>query len=358
MRWKDSVAGYAANGLKNTYNLRQALLNGTYHTLPYQEFIIKEPKERTILATRMRDRQFQRSLCDNILYPGITRKFIHDNCACQHGKGTDFALKRIKTHLRRYYAKYGADGWVLKCDIKKFFPSTPHQTVIDKLRALPFDGEAIRRTCGVVASFAGVPGLEAEVEAGGDDPYRGIGLGSQTSQLIQLLLLNDLDHYIKERLRIKYYVRYMDDFVLIHPDKEYLKKCREKIAERVNALGLELNQHTTLYPLRQGVKFLGWRFILKPDTGKVIMRMNPACIRREKKKLETMRERSIPLEHVRESYRGWLANAERGQTNAAIQVMRRYYQNLFSEGAPQNGGKHLSKQRGKAGGRGEHSIPL
>ena len=78
----------------------------------------------------------------------------------------------------------------------------------------------------------------------------GLGLGSQVSQIMELLVLNELDHFIKERLHIKYYIRYMDDFILIHPDKEYLEYCLVEINKHIAALGLELNKKTTLHPLK------------------------------------------------------------------------------------------------------------
>ena len=111
--WKDSVAGYSANGLKNTYKLRQSLLNGTYKIDPYQKFTIKEPKEREIIAIRIKDRQFpQRSLCDNILYPEVTSHFIYDNCACQLGKVLILPLNRLNVHFKNIIVNMVPHGWV------------------------------------------------------------------------------------------------------------------------------------------------------------------------------------------------------------------------------------------------------
>lgn len=103
VRWKPSTAGYEHYALANTYRLRQELLHGSYKLSSYQRFTIREPKVRDIVATRLRDRQFQRALCDAVLYPSITRSFIYDNGACQRGKGVDFALDRMTAHLQQYY---------------------------------------------------------------------------------------------------------------------------------------------------------------------------------------------------------------------------------------------------------------
>ena len=102
VRWKTSVTQYEINGLKNTAKLIRDIKNGKYKLSKYQEFEIFEPKRRHITATRIKDRQVQRSLCDTTLYDLLTKSFIQDNCACQKGKGTVFAMKRLKKRLQRY----------------------------------------------------------------------------------------------------------------------------------------------------------------------------------------------------------------------------------------------------------------
>ena len=126
--WKDSVAGWVKNGLANCHRLNKQLMDDTYTIDKYSEFIIHEPKTREIVSTRFKDRVFQRSLCDNYLYEAVTKSFIFDNCACQVGKGTDFARRRLLIHMQRFFRKHGTDGYVLNCDIKNYFGSTPHST--------------------------------------------------------------------------------------------------------------------------------------------------------------------------------------------------------------------------------------
>lgn len=316
VRWKDSVIGYESNGLKNTYTLRQDLLHGRYKISPYQRFKVYEPKEREIVATRIRDRQFQKALCDAGLYEDIMEHLIHDNAACQTGKGTDFTLNRLTAHLRRYYNEHGTDGWVLKCDIKKFFPSTPHEVAKQAIRKRVRDERAAQAVCDVIDSF------EGEV---------GIGLGSQISQLVELAVLDDLDHYIKERLRIKHYVRYMDDFVLIHPDKAVLKKCRHEIDAFLQSIGLTLNAKTTMYPLRQGVRMLNWRFVLT-DTGRIMKHMNTKKLGKQRRKMRKLMEREnaglVKEGTTYDSLKSWMANAKRGDTFFQRQRMVRYFYEL------------------------------
>ena len=306
VRWKDSVIRYEAYGLRNTYKLRQSLLDGTYHISPYQRFIIHEPKERIIYAPRLVDRQLQHSLCDNGLYEDITEHFIRDNFACQRKRGTDDALNRFKIHLRSYAREYGNEGWALKCDIHHFFPTTPHESVKTAARKYIGDERACDMVCQVIDSFDGEIGL---------------GLGSQISQITELLLLNDLDHFIKERLHIKHYVRYMDDFILIHYSKEYLQMCLKEIRGFIERLGLQLNKKTNIQPLKHGVIFLKWRYLLMP-TGKVVMLMNRKKIPKEKRRLKKLRGRCLD---TKSSVTSFLANAKRGNTWRIQREMRHFY---------------------------------
>lgn len=314
--WKESVAGYACDALKNTARLKDEIENGTYRISPYQRFMVHEPKEREIVATRFRDRQFQRSLCDNALYREMTRGFIYDNCACLTGKGVDFALNRMETHLHRYFRKHGADGWVLRCDIRHYFPDTPHETAKAAVRKRVKDDRVYDRVAEIIDSF------------GGD---RGIGLGSQVSQLIELAVLDDIDHYIKERLRIRYYIRYMDDFILVHHDRAVLEKALEEITARVSALGLEMNKKTQIHPLRQGIIFLKWHYWLT-DSGKVVRKICRKNVTRQRRKMKKLaakiRAGEMPEEYLYMSFQSWRANAQRGNARSTILRMEALYEEL------------------------------
>lgn len=166
----------------------------------------------------------------------------------------------------------------------------------------------------------------------------GIGLGSQISQLVELAVLDDLDHYIKERLRIKHYLRYMDDFVLIHPDKSYLQECRKQIGEKVQTLGLELNEKTTLYPLNQGVRMMNWRFVIAADTGRILRYMNGKKLGKQRRKMKKLmaKERAGLLAEgtTRNSFIAWRANAKRGDTFYQRQRMEHYFYDLKGRKEP------------------------
>lgn len=319
VRWKDSVVGYELHAPQNTHGLLEDIRNGKYKISPYQHFTIYEPKQREIVATRIRDRQVQMALCEGGLYQDFVEHFIYDNCACQVGKGTDFALNRLKTHLHQYYREHGAEGWVLQCDVKRFFPSTRHDVAKAAVEKRISDVKARKFVFDVIDSFEG---------------NVGIGLGSQISQLVELSVLDDMDHYIKEELKIKQYIRYMDDFRLIHESKDYLLYCWHKIAEHLASIHLELNSKTCIHPLRQGVKFLQWRLILT-DSGKVIMKMSQKKVCREKQRLRKLLKKEVngdlPVGTADCSFTSWESNALRGNTYCQRQSVKHYYERKKEE---------------------------
>lgn len=297
--WKDSTARFTADGLKETYRLRQDLLHGRYSIRPYHVFIVTDPKRRTVAATQIRDRQFQRALCDGGLYEDITEHFIRDNFACQEGRGMDDALERFAELLRRHYRRHGLEGWALKCDVKSYFGSTPHDVAKAAIRKRVQDPDVCRAVEQIIDSFPG---------------NTGIGLGSQVSQLIELAVLDDMDHLIKERLGIKCYVRYMDDFILVHESKEHLQCCRDQITAHLAERGLQLNDKSSLFPLRQGVLWLHRRFVLT-ETGKVLLKPDHSSFTRERKKLRNMaglvQAGKLPVETAQHSFLSWAAGLER-----------------------------------------------
>lgn len=314
--WKDSTAGFAHNALLSIYNLRKSLFKDSYKIDDYTIFTIYEPKKRLIVSTRLKDRVFQRSLCDNYFYHELTKTFIYDNCACQVGKGTDFALNRLSTHLHRFNRKYNCDGYVLKCDIKDYFGSTRHDVAKAAIAKRIKNEWALGHINAIIDSFNQ-----------GEDPEKGMGLGSQVTQLIQLAVLNDLDHFIKEKLKIKYYVRYMDDFILVHPDKVYLVYCKDMIQQYLESIGLRLNtKKTQVFKTTQPIHFLGFSFYLT-QTGKVVRKILSKRISHERRKLRKQVERAkeglMTRESVDACFESWKAHAQRGNCYYLIQRMEK-----------------------------------
>ena len=336
--WKDSVAGYVKNGLMNVHKLKRSVEDGTYSIDKYTQFKVYEPKERDIVSTRIKDRVFQRSFCDQYFYEKMTNSFIHDNVACQLEKGNELGRKRLICHMQRQYRESGrsVNGWVLKADLTNFFGSTPHESALNAVTKLLDDEWAVDEAWRVIDSFNQGP-----------DPNVGMGLGSEMTQITELAVLNDLDHYIKEQLHIRHYVRYMDDLILIHPDKAYLRECLEKIRAWVSARGLTLSKKKTqLFHIKQGIRFLGFRYRLT-DTGKVVMTVLPEKVSHERRKLRKLVERAkaglMTRQDVDSCYGSWKAHvgneskhkrahpgrrAHRNNHNLIL-IMDKYYKNLW-----------------------------
>lgn len=317
-RWKYSVAKYEANVIENLMFIHYMLTSKKYKLSPYNCFLIHEPKERLIMYNSFRDKIVQHSLCDNVLEPLLSPTFIYDNYASQKGKGTHFGLDRLKTFMQKYYRQFGADGWVLKCDIRKYFYRINHDVLKKQLRQRITDRDVLWLLDMIIDSTEGP----------------GIPIGNHTSQWFAVLYLSGLDHMIKERLGIKYYGRYMDDFYLIHPDKDYLRYCLEEIKKYVQTLGLELNNKTAIFPLTQGIDFLGFRTYMT-DTGKVVRKVRRESKNRIRRKLKKFRhlldEGKIDFETILQSYSSWTGHAEHGNSYHLIRQTDDLFFGLFKE---------------------------
>jgi len=330
IRWKESTQEYQRNVLPRTYALRQDLINGTYKIQPYYIFYIHTPKKRQIVSTRLRDRIWQRSMCNNGLYDDLTRGFIHDNCACQTGRGTHYAMARLECHMQRIWRKHGPAVWVAKLDISKFFPSIPH-IVAKAAAAKRIRDEHFRQhVFDIIDSFKDER-PQAEIDA---DPFgpRGIALGSQISQLVALAVLDDIDHYIKERLHIRHYVRYMDDLVLIHEDKGVLMSAMLTIQALLARLGLKLNPKSCIYPASQGIVFLKLRFMFTRGGG-IIRRVVHEAISKERQRLKAMKRLldsgCLTAQDINLHFKTWMANKRHANARGVVRAMREYGKRLF-----------------------------
>ncbi len=319
-RKKLTTIKFETNALEAVYYLVYVLNQGTYKMGKYTKFKVLEPKERGIMALPFRDRVVQHYLCDYFLEPLMERHFIYDTYACRKGKGSHAGLDRLRYFMQRHYRKHGCQGWVLKCDIRKFFYSIDHDVLKIKLNKL----------------FKGNNDIDWLLEQIIDSaPNPGIPLGNQTSQWFANFYLSGLDHFIKEKLRIKHYIRYMDDFVLIHDDKEYLRYCLTEILQYVEVnLKLQLNSKTHIFPLRNGVDFLGFHTYLT-ETGKVIRKLRQKSknrMRRKIKKFKGLHDTGkIAKEAIDRSFQSWLGHAGHGNCYRLIEKMKEHYQNVFKE---------------------------
>jgi retron-type reverse transcriptase len=276
-RHKKDVILFEMDLGNNLWRLNECLINREYIIQDYNKFTVYEPKKREIQALSYADRIIQHALCDNYLYPFLAKRFFYDNCACQKGKGTDFGRDRLTGFMREHYKANGNKGYILKADIKGFFANIDHYVLKRKLNKAISNQDVMELLEMIINSF-------------NSDTGRGLPMGNQTSQLFALYYLDPLDRLIKEKLKIKHFTRYMDDCVLIHPDKEYLKFCLQQMTKLVeDDLKLEFNQKTQIFPISEGVDYLGFHFYLT-DTSKVVRKLRQSSKIRFKKRLKVMQQ--------------------------------------------------------------------
>lgn len=227
--------------------LQQALLAGCYVPRPYRLFTISEPKQRRIAAADFRDRVVHHAICE-VLEPLFERTLIHDTYACRVGKGNHAALKRAQQFMRRY-------PYYLKCDIRQYFASIDHEV----LRRLLARRIKDRRLLALLDWIIDHPLPEHA-------PGKGLPIGNLTSQHFANIYLGELDHFVKDRLGVPAYLRYMDDFVLFDINKPRLHQHLAEIGRVLNgSLQLRLKaQATRVAPVTEGLAFLG--FSLFPGT--------------------------------------------------------------------------------------------
>lgn len=310
-RKKAGTAEYEANALACTDKLSRILSNKTYKPSKFEVFYVYEPKQRLVQAPAFVDKVVLHALTDNVLYEAITKSFIRDNYASQIDKGTHDALMRLKMFMVEYYRQYHTtEGWVLKCDVHHFFASIDHEMLKAKLKT--------------VLDKRGVDPDFFELLCVYIDTTEGLPLGYQTSQLLALMYLDDFDHTVKEKFRIRAFGRFMDDFMLIHPDKGVVQEVLAKVKDIMNDKLLELNQKTGIFPLRNGIDFLGFHTYMT-ETGGVVQKLRRENVNRIRGKVKKWRaeyaEGKITKEKIKESFTAWDAFAAFGDTYS---IRRKY----------------------------------
>lgn len=216
----------------------QELKNKKYEMGKFHIFYIYDPKERRIVSQNMYDKLVNHLVSRYILYPAIIPCLIDSNCASRPKKGVKYALD-LYFKYRKILDNKNKNYYILKCDIKSYFASIDIEILKDKIKKRIKEKDSIDIINKIL------------------DGDNILSIGFMTSQILGIFYLNDLDHYIKEELKIKYYVRYQDDFLLLHEDKKYLKYCLDQIKYFLKKEKLELNKKTRIYKNSNNFIFLG-----------------------------------------------------------------------------------------------------
>jgi len=256
--WREFISGkknkldtseFVLDLYSNLKNLQTDLLAGKYLHGGYKYFKVKDPKNRDIHKASVRDRVVHHLLY-SALYPHFDHYFIYDSYSCRNNKGTHCGIRKFADLISSASQRNTKPVWILKCDIKKCFASIDHNILLGLLKRHIDCPRLYQVVQSVISSFSsGKIG-------------KGIPLGNLTSQLFVNIYMHELDNYIKRTLRIKYYIRYSDDFVIVANDKLTLNYYSDLISRFV-----ENNLKLQIYPnkifiktLSSGLDFLGWKF--------------------------------------------------------------------------------------------------
>lgn len=232
----------------NLFSLYQQLKNKTYQHGFYESFYVHDPKMRHIHKAQVKDR-IVHHLLYKFLYGLFDNTFIYDSYSCRLGKGTHKAVKRLEEFTRIVSKNYTRQCWALKCDIKKFFATVDHKVLLDLLEKKVVDRDIILLLSEIIGSF------NSEYGKG-----KGIPLGNLTSQVFANIYLSELDQFVKHKLKVKYYLRYADDFLILSTNKErlfqYINPIEKFLKEK---LKFELHpEKIIIRRLDWGIDFLGY----------------------------------------------------------------------------------------------------
>jgi len=291
-RNKKDVQIFQFNLMDNILQLHEDLNNRTYKHGGYEQFKINDPKPRIIHKASIRDRLLHHAVY-RILYPFFDKTFISDSFSCRNNKGTHKALNRFRKYANIVSKNNTKTSWILKCDIKKFFASVDQETLIKLLDSRFRGNDTAWLLKEIIKSFK----------------PNGLPLGNLTSQLFSNIYLNKFDQFVKHKLKIKYYIRYADDFVFFSEDKKYLESLVPIVRDF-----LQTDLNLTLHPdkvfiktLSSGMDFLGW-----------VNFFNHRVLRNKTKMRMLKRIKNNPSVETLNSYLGLLKHGNAGKIKTVV----------------------------------------
>jgi RNA-directed DNA polymerase len=243
-RYRDAVLLFRSRLEENLFDIQNRLLHGMWRPGKYREFTVYEPKKRLIMAPPFADRVVHHAIV-NVVEPLFERKMIDHSYACRVGFGSHRAALQARTYLRAARRKHGNRVHVLKADISKYFPSV-HIDALLAMYARTIREKPLLKVLELILVHGSRNGV-------------GIPVGALTSQLSANVDLTPFDHFVKDDLGVKFYVRYVDDWIVVHESKQYLWDCLGKMEDMLDKLGLRLNRKTGVHPASHGVDFCGYR---------------------------------------------------------------------------------------------------
>lgn len=299
-----STLAFFNNLEENVIEIQNELMWGMYSMSPYHHFYVFEPKRRLISAPHFKDRVVHRAIY-NIIEPLFDKSYIFDSYACRSGKGTHAGAQRAQSFIKKTEAQHGK-AYALKADISRYFSSIDHAILKSLLAA------KIRCNRTLELLFYIIDNSPSDALG------VGIPLGNLTSQLFANVYLNELDRFAKHYLKAKNYVRYMDDFVIIHKDKAQLHAWRKEIEHFLNKrLRLKTNSKTQVFPISKAngraLDFLGFRIY---SHHKLLRRCSVNRIKTKlKKHRKSYAKGDISLAEINQKLQSWLGHASHANTH-------------------------------------------
>lgn len=302
-RYRPDVLRFNSRREDHLHRLGRDLATGTWAPSPHRHFQVHDPKTRWISAAPYPDRVVHHALC-NVIEPEIDRHLIFDTWANRRGKGSHRAVLRYQRFAGRY-------RFALKVDVRKYFPAIDHEILKVRFRRLFKDPELLRLMDRIVDH--GVSPEPFRAYFPGDDlftPWRrrqGLPIGNLTSQVWANLYLDGFDHWVKEILRARAYLRFVDDFVLLHDDKSTLRHWMDRIGEKLGELRLLPHpRKSVVRRTSEGLPFLG--YVVWPNR----IRVRGETVRRFRRRWRRRRrvdEQPVDLERSLDAWRGHVALA-------------------------------------------------
>ncbi|MDO9513856.1 MAG: reverse transcriptase domain-containing protein [Elusimicrobiota bacterium] len=301
-RYREDVLCFSSNLEGNLTKLLKDIKNETYRPGKYHRFNVYEPKKRRIHSLPFRDRIVQHAL-NNIIEPVFEKIFIYDSYACRKEKGTHRGVLRLSHFLR----SVSSSAYCFKADIASYFPSVVH----DILRREIADKIVDKRLLSLIDIIIFSHSLPNRAGCG-------LPVGNLTSQLFANIYLNKLDYFVKHELKVHYYIRYVDDFIILDEDKKKLADLKEKIAEFLEKdLALKLNKKSSIFPAKQGVDFLGYRVW---GTHRLLRK---SSIKRMKKRIKFAKENPEMIPDLRRSLISWRGHCRYADTFNLMRKIRK-----------------------------------
>lgn len=320
VNWKASTQRYRLDWLLNNHRSRVAVLAGESICRGFHEFdIFERGKLRHIQSVHFSERVVQKALTQVAYVPTMSASLIYDNSANLKGRGTSFAVSRVKQAMARHWHRHGADGYVLQIDFTGYFASLPHDGIKDMVRSSVADPR-------VVALGESLVDSQGEV---------GLGLGSEPNQILAVGYPDPIDHAVRERCGVEYYGRYMDDIIVIDHDKAALQCVLAVVRDMAASMGLTVNERKThIVKLSRGFTFLKVKYSYT-ETGRVLMRPCRESITRERRKLKKLArlvaDGLMSYRQAVQSYQSWRGSKLRLDAHGAVLRMDKLFKELFAD---------------------------